>query len=259
MCNADNTTVSCFQNMGHDSGSNNTAQQMEMKSESMKTMTTHSCESSMGQTNLQQMPETNSYNSIFSSNNTSNSDSLVSSFLDELSSDLLNPEKYSPMDEGKKGFSHLGDSFESLQGTFNSLQDSDLNLDQLFDMPDIDRIYKDLTNNGGLNELSNSLNVNGDSPKTFDSTCQKPNVQTSLSQSQTSNFNATSSPMHDMVNSDNIINGLDPLCVTARSQGQGHLQASGGQNKETLIHTTKTPCTIASITDFSPDWAYTEV
>ncbi|KAL4220816.1 transcription by RNA polymerase II [Mactra antiquata] len=257
------STISCFQSMEQNTSSSNTAQQMETKSESLKTMTTtHSCESSVGQTNVSPMSAPTNYNSMFSSNS-GNNDSLVTSFLDELSSELMTPEKYSPMEEGKKAFSHLGDSFESLQGTFNSLQDSELNLDQLFDMPDLDRLYKDLTNSGGLSELPISMNLNnGNSGKPYVSTSQKTNLQTvtSLSQPSTSSFHSNTLPMQGVGSNENSTNDLDTLCVNSSMQGQG--QTSRGQqslNKEEyMVHTTKTPCTIASITDFSPDWAYTE-
>ncbi|XP_053379115.1 calmodulin-binding transcription activator 1-like isoform X2 [Mercenaria mercenaria] len=228
---------------------------------------TNPAENAFVQTNVQN-PNANTFNALFSSNN-SNGNSMVSSLLDELGgTDFMTADKYSPMEETKKGFDHLGDSFESLQGTFNTLQGSELTLDQLdlIDMPELERMCSDLTNTGDISELSNTIEMSTNQcQKTENPTNQKSeNIQTNfsnLSGLNASSFSRNSSEQRESIGT--VSSDADPSCVTcgtSRSQGQGQdsmVPPIRGRG-DNLMHTTKTPCTIATITDFSPDWAYTE-
>jgi hypothetical protein len=255
-----------FHNMGTIQGTSN-IQQMDTKPEETKS-NLNPVENSFVQANIQ-TSETNNFTSLFSSNN-SNNNSMVSSLLDEISgADFLTADKFSPMEENKKGFGHLGDSFESLQGTFNTLQGSELNLDQLdlIDMPELERMCSVLTNSGDIAELPSNMEMNTHQ-------CQKSQnlenqkvgnismTQTNIGNLNANNFSRNSSEQRGSIGTVN--SDVDSSCVTcgtSRSQGQGQdgdVPHMGGRG-DNLVHTTKTPCTIATITDFSPDWAYAEV
>lgn len=236
-------------------------QQMEVKQEESKREATQT-NSMFVQASIP-ASEANNFNTLFLPNN-SNGTSEVSTFFDELNSDFMSSDKYSPMEENKKGFGHLGDSFESLQGTFNTLQGTDLNLDQLdlIDMPELERMCSDLAGSGDITELSNELST---------SVSQKPEVpgdhrsqDVSLTSSNISTHNAGTYSQNGSRHKDCTINSdVDSSCVTcgtSRLQGRGHDTVSSPfKNRgDNMVHTTKTPCTITTITDFSPDWAYTE-
>ena len=258
--------INNFHNVEAIQGTSN-IQQMDVKHDETKS-DLNQVENSFVQANIQ-TSESNTFNTLFSSNN-SNSNSMVSSLLDELSgADFMSADKFSPMEESKKGFGHLGDSFESLQGTFNTLQGSELNLDQLdlIDMPELERMCSDLTNTGVIAELSTNMEVNTNQCQKSQSPENQKVGNITMTESNVTNHNANnfSHNVSEHRKSVGTVNSdADSSCVTcgsSRSQGQGQdLEVPPmGSRGDNLVHTTKTPCTIATITDFSPDWAYAEV
>lgn len=274
------------------------------------------CTSNQAQEQTQGNSENTNEDSLLHSIYTSNSDntnSIVNSFLDELSSELMSSEQNFSNSDGKRSLQHLGDSFESLQASLNTIQGTDLNLDQLdlMDVPDLEQMCNELTN-AGQNDLSSSLNMSVDSPRKvypeqknlgLNSKCDNASSGNSLSignissrvecphdtNPQSSIFPqslvSNCSNIHSMNCNTNATNinsqancvkcGYDPLTawsnhgqgqgqpvllssVSHQSQVQGHMTGNLHRRGDNSGHT-KTPTDIASITDFSPDWAYTEV
>lgn len=237
--------------------------------------------------------DSNMYGSIYSSCN-DNSSSVVNSFLDDLNSELMASERNTPDTEAKRGLDHLGDSFESLQASFNTLQGTGINLDQL-DMLDLEQMCNELST--GQNDLSSSLDMSVDNQnKSFsvqkdqelvskcdtitnisDSsrlchthTCSHSSSQLTQDFSHSGISSGCSSNLHPDNSSNNAtdmnsqVNCIKCVCDPSRLQsneGQGHrsLVYSGGDNLGHQNHPLKAPTDIACITDFSPDWAYTEV
>ena len=177
-----------------------------------------------------------------------NLDTLVG----DLNLELMATYKEMPGGEvGRRALDHMGDSFESLQASLNSLQGSDLNLDHLdlLDIPELDKICTD---------MSGSSHVNSQ----VSQGCGKGQVavetNSDFSNLELSNINANS------------------LLLGRQGMGSGgyvgnmamNSKAGGGMSDGQLPVTTMThtyhnvgpsPSSVAMVTDFSPEWAYTEV
>ena len=208
------------------------------------------------------------YQSMYS-NQSDNENSIVNSLLDELNSNML-ADGGNSNHSGKTPFGHLGDSFESLQASLGTLQGTDLNLDQLdlIDMPDLENMCNDLTNSPHTTTMADTIGLTTSSASSIgsfsetireaigcdtssstvgfaNSENQSIYTQPSCEPVTSSHSECTSQSCKDMSRSEVIHQG---------HQGQGDRKSCGGH-----VDPNKTPCTIATITDFSPDWAYTEV
>ncbi|XP_052285378.1 calmodulin-binding transcription activator 1-like isoform X3 [Dreissena polymorpha] len=220
------------------------------------------------------------------------STSIVNSFIEELMSSETNPS-----DGNKKSFRHLGDSFESIQPSLSTIQGSELNLDQLdlMDMPDLDHMCHEMALNASspmeeqrkVSMCSPQTTSRGTSPHlkpkqdcanvsvsssghhctTLSSNSETLNVfaQSSLASSNPGTSVSRVSTMTATVTDINMACGQCGCDVqSSRSthvEGQGQPCKSSSCRQDSVssvVHTTKTPNTIATITDFSPEWSYTE-
>ena len=203
----------------------------------------------------------------------------LSSLVDELNLELMATDTMKESLDGgtnsKSSFGHLGDSFDSLRASLNSLPGSDLNLEQLdlLDMPELDKIYHDISNNSNMNSqnpqgsangqnqingtviMSNILGQNenvlsGEIAQIQHSLCSHNSTDCdSVTLNNTSvAINSNSSSSHQ-----NSLNSYShELTVAPPSQPYN----SGVDN---LSQSLKANSSVAVITDFSPDWTYTEV
>lgn len=241
-------------------------QQMDTKQEELN-IDMNSSKNAFVQNNIPNS-DANNFTTVFSSNN-SNSTAMVSTFFEELNSSYISTDKFSPMEENKKGFGHLGDSFESLQGTFNTLQGSDLSLDQLdlIDMPELERMCSDLTSAGDISELSNAIEMSTNGCQKSENPENQKAEDISVNNTNISTLNASSFSQNGSGHRESfstVSSDVDSNCMTCgtprlQSQGQESVAQPLASRGDNLVHTTKTPSTITTITDFSPDWAYTEV
>lgn len=221
------------------------------------------------------------------STNSENTDSVINLFLADLHSNHLPSDKISPMDESKQSFGHLGDSFDSLHASLNSLQGSDINLDQLdlIDMPDLERMCSDLGSGGSggnmnldlsRSDCAQEMQVSNDeqnvhicaadditnpaisksstiiAPHNPTKGCMKlfTNKRETFEQTVSADGCCSCRESYPMSRSHMEQNALSKTCEGQRSVGSPH------HGKKS--HTTKSPCSIATITDFSPEWAYTD-
>lgn len=238
------------------------------------------------------------YQPMYSVNSDTDNTNSINSFLDELNSELMSAERSSTDNDNKQGFGNLGDSFESLQASLNVIQGTDINLDQLdlMDVPDLEQICNDLNEGQCQNNLLNSLSMsdynqgksftqpkdqvnlskcdNSASSSSGCSICQRNICSHNCSQSaniftQAATTSECSNVHPEMCSSNATVTNSQANCAkcghgpsfSPANQGQGHRTHghgvhSGGDN---LSHPLKAPTDIACITDFSPDWAYTEV
>ncbi|XP_052821053.1 calmodulin-binding transcription activator 2-like isoform X2 [Mya arenaria] len=252
------------------SNSFNHCQESIVNSQSSNTIT---METNSHNLSSEQNADTSLYQSVYSQHS-ENENSIVNSLLDELNSELMASESNSTNECKKNSFGHLGDSFESLQASLSTMPNGELNLDQLdlIDMPDLENMCNDISNEirstnipecntSGANLTNctqqNLQNQSAEGDGRGQSTVQADAFsfcEEQAKNSGTQNVSRRSSSPHLPGNCHSC------NCHVSRScQGQG-LSDCQGQIKAEVggAHTTKSPITIATITDYSPEWSYTE-
>ena len=177
--------------------------------------------------------------------------------LEDFNLDLMSGDKESPTDSHRKeGLSNITDCFDGYHTNLSPIHGSDIlvNLDQLesLDLPDIEKICNDISNESNSpTSQENHVHI-----------VHKGNICTDLNQVTIQN---------GCVSERNLANGNNNIECT----GTGKSDFETVTTRECLMmsevtpichsragnaqHPVESPSTIAVITDFCPDWAYSEV